>query len=1501
MDSQASATSESRGMPDGLVRGGPRSPLPEELQPWFPGLEIVELLGAGGMGAVYKARQPRLNRFVALKILTCPPEHYADFAMRFEREAQVMARMNHPHIVTIFDFGEVDRSAAGLETMFFFLMEFVDGSDLNRLIRSGGMTPVEALAFVPQICEALQFAHDEGITHRDIKPANILVDRKGHVKIADFGLAKLIQGDDTLAMGLTMTGTAMGTPQYMAPEQWEAPEKVDHRADIYSLGVVIYELLTGERPAGVFDPPSKKCKVDRRMDTVVMRAMEKQPERRYQQASQVKSEVTRVIGSAPGLPAMRRRRQVRAGVLVAGLALLVGMAGWFWRPKTIQGSAGMLESATPERSAGTPARTGTEASSATLTEDAGKSARAPLGSATKDAPFANSLGMKFVPVPGTDVLFCIHETRWRDYAAYAGETGSLDSSWRTQSHGDFTIREDSGEHPVVGVSWEDAQDFCAWLSKKEGRTYRLPTDREWSFAVGIGAEEDWKPGTTPTTVSKPQSMFPWGEEWPPPAGAGNYNDESRREKAYLENAQYLDGYDDTFPTTAPVMRFTPNSFGLYDLGGNVWEWCEDWNSEAQEERVLRGGSYFDHERGGMLSSYRYRGTPDLRGSTRGFRVVLEIAKESPPTAAASPTETPSTPFPPGQWVKVLSNQSALDARPELKGKVAMKDGWLDCSLTNSAAVFHPPGFTASNAGVRLTGRLANRPPISFGFVVALRRIMSQPAEDYSYRFQIDALDRSEPYVALGYYDAGARRQDLLEKKLLPTPPKAGDEFRMEFYTIGSRLIGRLNGELLPIVEDKRLSRGTIYLQTLHLMRDIEVINLDGLSEAEALKIAKVEDVVPTIVPVLESAADSPSAAEAPKTVPGERSALPLGKPGRLRAVGTMMNGKAPDLAKLAAYDDIVDVAGSSDRWVALRASGETISSNGFADFKNIRRIARGFGGEYCFIDNSGKIRFIRGLEMELPTVVEESRVVDAACGNSHGVALLESGETVVFGRRYQEAVDDPSIATGVGTPRWPQPPASVLKNVKSVAAINTHAAALHQDGSVSVWGWNGPISWEPETAMKPIIQIVSAQDAIRMLDENGQVWEFSLPRSANLDQPVGFNGKVRRLETQAVRLRDQLWLRKDGTWWGDTNYPPNLELLQAGNLNADTVFALKAGTSASATFGYLLWIEPVESSVLASSSTSPATAGRLRAAGTSADHKPHNLSKFEAYDDFVDVAGGWGGLWVALRKNGETVSSDGKADFTEIAKIAASYSEEYAFITAGGKLVIPPYQEWKLPPDFEKDVVDAALGSEHGIVLMEDGRAVVFGARYERLLGDPTDPMGLGTPRWPMPEARALENVKAVAATATHAATLHEDASLSLWGWEGPVEWRVDPRQRPLRQIRSTESSVWALDEAGQLWRLDLPRNPSPNQPVVITGKPNLIDSGILRMEERSWCRKNSEWATDLTSRNGAEMLKQAGIGVDTVFSLNGGVTDGRVYVSLLWIEPPMENATRDTDLAAPK
>ena len=285
--------------PTGPAVEATEAPSPGEIARFFPQLEILELLGRGGMGVVYKARQLQLDRIVALKIL--PPDAGSDpqFAERFGREARALARLSHPNIVGVHDFGQS-------EGLFYLIMEFVDGANLRQLMRAGQVAPAEALAIVPRICEALQFAHDEGIMHRDIKPENILIDKKGRVKIADFGLAKLL-GRDAADLTLTQAGMSVGTPKYMAPEQVEHPDSVDHRADIYSLGVVFYEMLTGELPIGRFAAPSHKAQIDVRLDEIVLRSLEKDVERRYQHVSEVKSDVDELSGAYDKLPANLRR------------------------------------------------------------------------------------------------------------------------------------------------------------------------------------------------------------------------------------------------------------------------------------------------------------------------------------------------------------------------------------------------------------------------------------------------------------------------------------------------------------------------------------------------------------------------------------------------------------------------------------------------------------------------------------------------------------------------------------------------------------------------------------------------------------------------------------------------------------------------------------------------------------------------------------------------------------------------------------------------------------------------------------------------------------------------------------------------------------------------------------------------------------------------------------------------------------------------------------------
>lgn len=258
---------------------GVQTPTIQEIARLFPELEIIRLVGRGGMGAVYQVRQKNLDRVVALKVFLYRPDD-PEFAARFQREARALARLNHPNIVTVHDFGV-------RENAHYLIMEFIDGLNLRQLSAEEKLSPEMALQMVPQLCDALQFAHDHGVIHRDIKPENLLLDTNGRITIADFGLAKMTGSvhDGTL----TRTQQVMGTYNYMAPEQRERPTEVDHRADIYSLGVVIYELLTGELPIGRFQPPSSKSNVNGQLDEVVMRALEKEPERRYQQASEFRT------------------------------------------------------------------------------------------------------------------------------------------------------------------------------------------------------------------------------------------------------------------------------------------------------------------------------------------------------------------------------------------------------------------------------------------------------------------------------------------------------------------------------------------------------------------------------------------------------------------------------------------------------------------------------------------------------------------------------------------------------------------------------------------------------------------------------------------------------------------------------------------------------------------------------------------------------------------------------------------------------------------------------------------------------------------------------------------------------------------------------------------------------------------------------------------------------------------------------------------------------------
>lgn len=604
----------------------------EEARRLFPNYEVIGLLGHGGMGAVYQARQPALDRTVAIKLLPLEVSEDASFAERFRREARALAKLSHPNIVTVHDFGQT------AEGHLFFVMEFVDGSNLRQLMQRGEIGTPEALQVLLSVCDALAYAHSQGIVHRDIKPANVLVDRTGRVKVADFGLARFT--DAPLDPGVTSTGMVMGTPDYMAPEQREGMN-VDHRADIYSLGVMLYETLAGEIPKGVIDPLSRRIGTDKRLDQIVSRALSRQPDLRFQSSNELKTAIQlvqpavvkaaekyaqqqklvispkRSLGTpqgaipsdAPTIPNTvfvfpRRRFSPESPafrwVIGGAVALLVAGGAWWY----FSGGDELVVTPTIPVVAATPApkKDGAE-------------------------PYVNSLGMKFVPVPiwgksGVEqtLLFSIYETRERDYLAFINER---DISWPRQDYR-------GPDYPAVGMNWEEARSFCLWLTDKEraaGRItdfqrYRLPTDHEWSCAVGIGDRED--PAKSPEEKSRRiADVYPWGNTWPPPAGAGNYSGQEAAGHENWAEQRLIPGYQDGFPDLAPVGSFPPNRLGLYDLGGNVHEFVEDAFTKGADSRVLRGGSFVNDTEENLRASYRLLRELTDRGAAYGFRIVLD--------------------------------------------------------------------------------------------------------------------------------------------------------------------------------------------------------------------------------------------------------------------------------------------------------------------------------------------------------------------------------------------------------------------------------------------------------------------------------------------------------------------------------------------------------------------------------------------------------------------------------------------------------------------------------------------------------------------------------------------------------------------------------------------------------------------------------------------------------------------------------------------------------------
>jgi len=282
-----------------------QAPEIDQLAPLFPAYHIECLIATGGMGAVYRAVQKSLDRTVAIKIL--PQEFSQDpsFCTIFEAEAKSMARLNHPNLIGVYDFGEVDG-------MLYIIMEFVPGQSLFHSAHGHAVEPNEVMRLISAVCSGLAHAHENGIIHRDIKPSNILLDHRNEPKIGDFGLAHPV------GTGHQEGAEIYGTPGYTAPEVVNDPKSVNHRADIFSIGVLLHELLTGKLPADDPRPASQIAHCDLCFDAIISCATAENPEARYANAHQIIADISNIqnqVASAAAHPARPTARHGSTGPL----------------------------------------------------------------------------------------------------------------------------------------------------------------------------------------------------------------------------------------------------------------------------------------------------------------------------------------------------------------------------------------------------------------------------------------------------------------------------------------------------------------------------------------------------------------------------------------------------------------------------------------------------------------------------------------------------------------------------------------------------------------------------------------------------------------------------------------------------------------------------------------------------------------------------------------------------------------------------------------------------------------------------------------------------------------------------------------------------------------------------------------------------------------------------------------------------------------------------------